>query len=444
MPEAVGRQPYDWALEQLRVPDAHFVTRGSREVVVAVIDLGYRHHPALDGHLWANPRPTRGDVHGWDFVDDDTSLEYTGPEEETSAYYRGHHVFVAGEVAAVAPECPVMPLRVGYTAPGSWARAVRYAVEQGARVLVIPHGYLAHPPGSAAPLFYQGVDFTYPTENHDYRRALDEAYDAGCLVFLGTADNRGRRVAVAGPAYEMMCAVGSTNRRDEPADICCSADYVEFGAPAGERGSPDEADRVWGLGGDGNTIPFTGGCMASGFAGGVAALVWSRFPHLTNDQVRQVLRNTARPAAGVVPDVQGWEPMLGCGILDAAAAVGLPETRLCPKLRVHDRAELRQRDGRPSLLVYLENEGVFDAERALVVLYDGDPEAPPDPDATMQKPAQSLQVKQIGHAITRLRGGRSALVPVPLAGEPPEAIWCEAYCLDRHDAGHSDCRQVRW
>lgn len=66
---------YDWARAQLRVPDAHIVTRGSREVVVAVIDLGYRHHPALDGHLWANRCPTRGDVHGWDFVDDDASSQ---------------------------------------------------------------------------------------------------------------------------------------------------------------------------------------------------------------------------------------------------------------------------------------------------------------------------------------------------------------------------------
>ena len=108
-----GARPYDWPLEQLRVAQAHQLHRGAKEVVVAVIDLGYRHHPLLDGHLWENPNPARGDRHGWDFADDDASLEYAGPDAD-SAYYRNHHVFVAGEVAAVAPGCLVMPLRVGY------------------------------------------------------------------------------------------------------------------------------------------------------------------------------------------------------------------------------------------------------------------------------------------------------------------------------------------
>ena len=46
-----GVKPYDWALRQLRVARAHETTRGDSAVVVAVIDLGYRHHPDLDGHL---------------------------------------------------------------------------------------------------------------------------------------------------------------------------------------------------------------------------------------------------------------------------------------------------------------------------------------------------------------------------------------------------------
>jgi hypothetical protein len=113
------------------------VTLGSRDVVVAIIDLGYRHHPALNGHLWRNPPPTKGDVHGWDFADNDASLEFAGRLDDLP-YTRGHHVFVAGEVAAVAPKCPIMVVRVGWEKPDSWWQGIRH----GARVPLMPHTYL--------------------------------------------------------------------------------------------------------------------------------------------------------------------------------------------------------------------------------------------------------------------------------------------------------------
>ena len=58
------KTPYGWPFRQLRIPQAHKITRGSPDVVVAVIDLGYRLHPQHEGHLWVNPKPRCGDVHG--------------------------------------------------------------------------------------------------------------------------------------------------------------------------------------------------------------------------------------------------------------------------------------------------------------------------------------------------------------------------------------------
>lgn len=113
------KTPHGWPLRQLRVPQAHRVTRGNPEVVVAVIDLGYRLHPHHEGHLWINPNPTRGDLHGWDCHADDASLEYAGVGADTT-YYRSHHAFIVGEVIACAPECRVMIVRVGYGNPESW------------------------------------------------------------------------------------------------------------------------------------------------------------------------------------------------------------------------------------------------------------------------------------------------------------------------------------
>ncbi len=431
-----GIQPYDWALQQLHIPQAHETTRGSSDIIVAVIDLGYRHHPRLDGHLWTNPDPERGDIHGWDFHDDDASLEYTGPGED-SAYHRNHHVFVAGEVAAVAPECRIMVLRVGYRSHDSWHRAIRYAVDHGARVLVLPHGYIQRAEGSDVPLFYQGTDFAYPEEYPELREAYDYAYDQGCLIFKGTADNRGRRAVFAQAAWETLCAVGSLDRHDRPADITNSADYVEFAAPGGARGTNDPAESVWGCAAEDGYCAFQGGCMASGFAGGTAALIWSHFPDLTNDQLRQILRNTARQADGIEPDQNGWDNQTGFGILDAQAAVSLAADQLTRRVEWADpKATVTEDNGTWKLTGRLANRGVFDANQAIAVVYNGNPRKPASPAATVESPGPSLQVRQIGHVITPVRGLHETAITIELTEPPGESLWVETYSLDRHDPGH--------
>lgn len=432
-----GIAPYDWPLEQLRVPQAHRQHRGSKAWIVAVIDLGYRHHPSMEGHLWVNPTPTlqdaagREDRHGWDFADNDGSLEYSGPQAN-SGYYMNHHVFVAGEVAAVAPECSIMILRVSYTNHGSWHLAVRYAVAHGARVLIMPHGYLNRAPDSDVPLFYQGTDFGWPEENPALREAIDEAYEAGCLIFSGTADNRGRRVAFFPVASEAVCAVGSANRRGEASNMAADADYVEFAAPAGQRGTQDPREKIWGLAGNGNYTSFEGGCMACAFAGGVAALVWSRFPELTNDQLRQLLRNTASlpslPSRGQDrPDTK-----LGFGLLNAEAALSVSAAQRVRDVRaLPETASVEATPTGFNLSLALRNVGVWDAERAMVVVYNGDPTVARHPDATLDRPGPELQTKQLGHAIAPVRGLHENRLTIACSGPIPETVWLETFCLDR-------------
>ncbi|NPV46360.1 MAG: S8 family serine peptidase [Armatimonadetes bacterium] len=470
--DTLHRTPYGWPLRQLRVPQAHRVIRGNPDVVVAVIDLGYNPHPHHAGHLWVNPRPRRGDLHGWDCADDDATLEPAGPGADTP-YYRDHHSFIVGEVIACAPECRVMAVRVGYRAPkDNWARGIEYAVEHGAQVLVMPHGFISHGrTASPVPLFYRGTDFGAPVDNPRLRQALEAAYDAGCLICCGVIDNRGRRAAFATTALDCVVAVGSSSRHGGPADIAPDADYVEVAAPAGDRGTGDELDRVWSTGGNGKYVASEGGCMAAGFAGGVAALVWSRFPKLTNDQLRQVLRNTAarhgpagmasgraggrdgtratgssrssaertdRPKSFPTGLSQEWDSKLGWGILDAAAAVKLRPTELAQSLRVevagcHLLAERQAgtRSPQPALRVRLRNRGVFDIERALVVVYNGNPERAAAPRATFDRPV-TLLTRQLGHAIAPVRGLSSADVTLQMTEIPGEELWVQTCVLDHH------------
>lgn len=419
----MGRSPYSWALEQMRVPTAHRLTRGDPSVIVAVSDLGYRPHADHAGHLWANPRPSRGDTHGWDFADDDESLEYTGPGEESSEYLRGHHSFVVGEVAAVAPLCPIMVLRVGYAAgqADSWWRALDYAVEHGAKVIVEPHGYIHGQAETGTPWFYQGTDFAYPHDNTRLRQAYEDAYRAGCLVIKGVCDNRGRRVACQIPALDAVIAVGSSNRQGAIANIAPSSDYVEFAAPSGARDLGDD-EKVLGTGGDQNYIGMCGGCMSSGFAGGVAALVLSRYPQLAAEHARQVLRNTAR---GV-----GWNPYTGHGIVDAGAAVGLQNDQLARHLSIEPLAAMTRGTSGTSTRIRLRNLGAFDVSRALVVVYSGDPRQPADPSASREKP-NPLLVRQLGHAIVSVVGFEQADATIYLSGwNGVDPLFAQACVLD--------------
>ena len=421
--ENLASSAYGWPLHQLNVPKAHRLTRGSNRIVVAVIDLGYRFHPEHEGHLWVNPKPERGDIHGWDFVEDDETLEYNGPLED-SQYMRDHHAFVVGEVISVAPNCPIMALRVGYERQESWAEAINYAVEKGANILIIPHGVLTvDPEDGHTPLFYRGTDFTYPVERRDVHEALDKAYLSGCLTFMGTADNRGRRVAAALPALDSVIAVGSTNREGKPADIACSSEYTEVAAPGGQRSSPEPHDHVWSTGGANDFVPMDGGCMAAGFAGAVAALVWSRFPNLENNQIRQVLRNTARG--------KGWNPYLGHGILDAYRAVRLTDDELTQKIKVKPRSAALKGVGDNLLLeVDVENVGVFDVERALVVAYNGDPLKPAGRRGNMKRPV-ILKTRQVGHTIVKVSGFESAKSRIGLTESGPlRELYVQAFPLD--------------
>ena len=176
--------------------------------------------------------------------------------------------------------------------------------------------------------------------------------------------------------------------------------------------------------------------MASGFAGGVVALVWSRFPKLTNDQVRQILRNTTTPAKKVVLNDNKWEPQLGYGILNAARAVKLKEEQLCRDVRLlPSKINLIKGKGGLFIKAKIHNKGVLDANRAIVVAYNGNPEKTPSPEATTDKPAKLLQTKQIGHSITDIRGLCYSDILIKPFDKPSSKIWFETFCLDLSDTG---------
>lgn len=300
---------------------------------------------------------------------------------------------------------------------------------------MIPHGFLTHgTKGSGIPQFYRGTDFSYPEDNTPILDALDAAWEAGCLIFKGTSDNRGRRAVFVESAMESVVAVGSSNRRGHPADLCSSADYVEVGAPGGERQTDDPSDRIWSTGGGKDYLSFTGGCMAAGFAGGVAALVSSRFPELSNRHVRQILRNTAQG--------EDWNPCLGWGILDASKAVSLKSGALCQILTVNvAQSTLTNFRRKWVLRIAAKNQGVFDVEKARVVAFSGDPRRAAAPQGTLEQPV-TLVTRQMGHSIGAVVGLHSSVIDIELMEKPSPSIWVQVCSLDRDGSREAETVKV--
>ena len=119
-------------------------TKGTGQVI-AIADTGVDlTHPDIVDNLWTNPSPTRGDLHGFDFVDSDGD-----PDD-----FNFHGTHVAGTAAAtadngrgiagVAPEAEIMAVRVldgdGSGTTADIADGITYAADNGADVINLSLG----------------------------------------------------------------------------------------------------------------------------------------------------------------------------------------------------------------------------------------------------------------------------------------------------------------
>ena len=234
---------------------------------------------------------------------------------------------------------------------------------------------------------------------------------------------------------DSVFAVGSTNKHDLAANIAASADYAEAATPGGERDTDDPTDSIWGTGGDHDYIPFQGGCMASAFGGGVAALAFSRYPHLSNREIRQILRNTSQGT--------GWDPLLGHGIFDAYRAVSLRPQELSPGLHIDTASsQVRRDDGRLVADIVVENTGAIDVTRMLTVAFNGDPKSAADPAANREE-SNILIRRQIGHLIAPVPGLERVSVSLELEGDTmPNEVWVQVNPLDLGMAGVYDSARI--
>jgi subtilisin family serine protease len=262
------------------------VERGAVDVVIAVIDSGVAgNHEDLLGKI----------VAGYNFVAD-TPDAYDD---------HGHGTFVASIAAAMSDNglgmtgvswgSPIMPVKVmdasGYGSYLAIAVGIRFAADRGARVIN---------------LSIAGSNPSFILED-----ACEYAYSLGAVIVAAVGNNGGYVMYPAG--YDDYClAVAATDAHDEWPQWSNSGPQVDIGAPGdlvfGARIDPNDPTDLSSYGWDSGTS------YATPHVAGAAALLISRNPALSHDQVIDILKSTADDVNQATHP--GVDDLIGHGRLD--------------------------------------------------------------------------------------------------------------------------------
>jgi subtilisin family serine protease len=266
----------------IKATEAWNVTRGSRDVVVAVIDTGIDFfHEDLRGNMWINPREIPGngidddgngyidDVYGYDFVSNDSS-----PFDD---HFHGTHV--AGIIGAtgnngigvvgVCWQVRLMAVKAfdqqGSGDVATAVSAIHYAVANEARVI--------------------NASWSAGDRSRALADAVEEARAAG-VVFVAAAGNSHSGNPFYPAGYDSVIAVASVNNKDEMSPFTNFGRHVDLSAPG---------EQILSTIPDGRYDSISGTSMSTPYVAGAAALVITRHPEFTPAQVANILKNTTDP-----------------------------------------------------------------------------------------------------------------------------------------------------
>ncbi len=311
-----------WHHNSLNLSSAWDVSTGSESVVIAVVDSGIKTEnidlaaTLQDGYDFISDIGNAADGNGMDSDPYDEASESMSPS---------HGTHVAGSAGAIGNNavgvvgamwtCRIMPVRaIGITGSGTVsdiAAGIRYAAG-----LANVSGTL---PGTRADII--NLSLGTPSVSATLQSAVNAATSAGvaCLAATGNDALDDPTPNVLYPAaFSGVISVGASNSLGSRSGF---SNYgpgfeVDFLAPGGDADPFGEAIlSTTGGGATGGYGYLVGTSMATGLASGVAGLVLGVQPNLSPAELRNLLRDTARPGPA------GQEAFYGAGFLDANAAI---------------------------------------------------------------------------------------------------------------------------
>lgn len=309
--------PFEWQFAAASVDRALELSPGSPSIVVGVVDTGVADVPDLAGKVDAR----------W------TLDEHLNPVPGGSDVV-GHGTAVASLIAANVDDgfgmagfggaSHVISFRLDTLNDPTIATAITKLVSLGVRIINLSIG--GRTPDSPIML-----------------DALHHAAAAGVLLVAAAGNDQ---LSVSYPAADLQpaggarsygLAVGASNGLGASAGFSNWGAHLSLAAPGDYSGAcsgvlvaiPPLFEALDGLcysswTGEGGAryavIPGTS--FAAPEVAGIAALVWAARPELRNDEVADILKQSASRDPG-----KGWTQLLGCGRLDAAAALELATGR---------------------------------------------------------------------------------------------------------------------
>ncbi|MFD8386284.1 type VII secretion-associated serine protease mycosin [Streptomyces sp. NPDC059679] len=262
-----------WYLNAMQAEGMWGVSKG-KSITVAVIDTGVNAEvPELRGQVLKGV---------------DVSRTPTDVREDKNGHGTNMAALIAGTgagdgIQGLAPGAKVLPIKAmvsGSDVAGPlMAKAIRYAVDHGARVLNISLG-------SA------GV----PSQFNETQHAVDYALKKGALVFAAVGNTGDAANSAEFPAsLRGVVGVGAIDREGKAAKFSTTGNQVALVAVGSE---------IVGhcLTKAGSMCMSRGTSQATAIASASAALIWSKHPKWTNNQVLRVMMQTAaKPESGEIP-----------------------------------------------------------------------------------------------------------------------------------------------
>ncbi|WP_432106871.1 S8 family peptidase [Streptomyces sp. AA1529] len=276
--------PASWEAGALGLSSAQRASQGD-EVKVAVLDSGVEEdHPALAGKVTTGP----------DFLKD--GLHSGDPR------WGGHGTAMASDVLKVAPEADILSVRViddkkehdvgdWKTGPSPVAQGITYAVDHGADVISMSLG---------------GDTFGSSFDEEETKALAHAAYKGVTVVASAGNDGDVFNESSYPAGYPGVIAVAAVAQGGSRAGFSTVRTYNSVAAPGVGIVSAKNT---------GGYAPVNGTSPAAALTSGVVALMLGKDHELKPSQVRAILTDTAHHPPG------GYDPRVGHGTIDAAAAV---------------------------------------------------------------------------------------------------------------------------